>query len=136
MPQRIARLAMRWLTPVLAISALGYPVAAQAPELGMLGELAKGGWELRLRSDNSRQKICVRSGREFLQLRHKQSGCERFVVEDGANTVTVQYTCRGDGYGRTTVRRENDRLVQVRSQGIQGGAPFTIDAEARHTGAC
>ena len=133
---RATRFGLRWIAPALAVASLGYPVAAQAPELAMLGSLTKGGWDLRLRSDNSHQRICVRSGREFLQLRHRQGACERFVVEDGANIVTVQYTCRGQGYGRTTVRRESDRLVQVRSQGIQGGAPFSIDAEARHIGSC
>ncbi len=134
--RHLAKLLVRLIAPVLGLAALGYPVAAQAPELAMLGSLQKGAWELRFRSDNTTQRICVRSGREFLQLRHKQAGCERFVVEDSANLVTVQYTCRGDGYGRTTIRRENDRLVQIKSQGIKSGAPFSIDAEARHAGSC
>mgnify|MGYP003112904191 CR=1 FL=1 len=132
----MARLFVRLVVPVLGLAALGYPAAAQAPELAMLDGLAKGMWELRFRADNSVQRICLRSGRELLQLRHKQPGCDRFVVEDGANLVTVQYTCRGDGYGRTTVRRESDRLVQIKSQGIKSGAPFSIDAEARHSGSC
>ncbi|GGD62772.1 hypothetical protein GCM10011411_23800 [Aurantiacibacter arachoides] len=58
------------------------------------------------------------------------------MVRDGPREVTVQYTCRGNGYGRTTIRRESDTLVQIRSQGIEGGAPFSIDGEARRTGGC
>jgi len=112
------------------------PVAAQAPELAMLDTLTRGSWELRMRSNDPPMQICVRSGREFIQLRHRQPTCDRFIVEDGAGTVTVQYTCRGNGYGRTTIRRENPALVQIRSQGIQGGAPFSIEGEARRTGAC
>ena len=30
-----------------------------------------------------------------------------------ATEVTVQYTCRGRGYGRTHIRRETNRLVQI-----------------------
>ncbi|WP_234027462.1 DUF3617 domain-containing protein [Aurantiacibacter arachoides] len=95
-----------------------------------------GAWTLRLRDGGSAQRICVRTGREFIQLRHRQPSCERFVVRDGPREVTVQYTCRGNGYGRTTIRRESDTLVQIRSQGIEGGAPFSIDGEARRTGGC
>ena len=102
----------------------------------MLGSLEHGGWELRLRPDGGTMQICVRNGREFLQLRHRQPACERFIVQDEAETVTVQYTCRGNGYGRTTVRRENAALVQIRSEGIQGGMPFSIEGEARKTGSC
>lgn len=112
------------------------PAAAQAPELAMLDTLTRGAWELRLRGDEGTIALCVRTGREFIQLRHRQGTCDRFVVEDEPGTVTVQYTCRGNGYGRTTVRKESGGLVQVRSQGIQGGMPFSLEGEARRTGAC
>jgi hypothetical protein len=111
-------------------------VAAHAADLAMLASLDKGGWTLRIRDDGSQQRICVRTGQEFVQIRHKQPGCSRFVVQDGADEVIVQYTCRGNGYGRTSIRREGPGLVQIRSQGIVNGAPFAISAEARHTGAC
>jgi hypothetical protein len=111
-------------------------VAVHAAELAMLASLDKGGWTLRIRDDGSQQRICVRTGQEFVQIRHKQTGCSRFVVQDGADEVIVQYTCRGNGYGRTSIRREGPGLVQIRSQGIVNGAPFSINGEARHTGAC
>ena len=125
----------------LAVLALGTalaaaPLAAQVAELAMLDTLAPGMWEVRLRSENSRRNICVRDGREFIQLQHRQPGCTRFVVQDGAQEVVVQYTCRGDGYGRTTIRREGSGLVQLSSQGSQGGLPFSIEGEARRTGPC
>nr|WP_305957870.1 hypothetical protein [Aurantiacibacter sp. 219JJ12-13]MDP5260323.1 hypothetical protein [Aurantiacibacter sp. 219JJ12-13] len=121
---------------VLAATALLAPVSAQAPELAMLDRLERGTWELRLRGDSSSRRICVRSGRELIQLRHRQPGCDRFVVQDEPSEVTVQYTCRGNGYGRTTIRREGRDIVQLRSQGIHGGAPFSIEGEARHVGSC
>jgi hypothetical protein len=112
------------------------PFAVQAAELAMLDALSKGEWTLRVRSDGSTQRICVRDGREFIQLRHKQRDCSRFVVRDGPEEVVVQYTCRGNGYGRTSIRRESNGLVQVESQGIIDGAPFAMSGEARLSGNC
>ena len=112
------------------------PAAAQGPSLAMLGALDDGQWEVRFRDGSTARRVCVRSGLELIQLQHSDSGCSRFVVEDAANTVTVQYTCRGNGYGRTSVRRESGSLVQIDSQGIAGGLPFEFSAEARRVGAC
>ena len=130
------KLTVKGVTGIGAMLWLAAPGAAQAPELAMLGQLEKGAWELRLRSDGSRERVCLRSGRELIQLRHRQPGCSQFVVEDGANAVTVQYTCPGNGYGRTTIRRESNSLVQVRSQGVLNGSPFSLDGEARRSGRC
>lgn len=127
----------RWLLGALALLAtVGMPVAAQAPELGMLGTLTPGNWELRLRSGGGSRTICLRTGRELIQLQHRQSGCTSFVVQDESSEVVVQYTCRGDGYGRTVIRKEGSTLVQIHSQGSQGGAPFVIEGEARRVGNC
>lgn len=127
---------VRLASVAAAFLAVGVPAAAQAPELAMLDNLNRGNWDLRMRGEGSNMSICVRTGRELIQLRHTQSGCSRYVVQDDPNEVTVQYTCRGDGYGRTTIRREGNGLVQVRSQGIQGGTPFSLQGEGRHTGGC
>ncbi|MXP48058.1 hypothetical protein GRI43_11745 [Altererythrobacter luteolus] len=102
----------------------------------MLDGLTKGQWEIRFRDGSASRKICVRTGRELIQLRHAKPNCSRFVVEDSANEVTVQYTCKGDGYGRTNIRRETASLVQIQGQGIDGSLPFEFTAEARRTGAC
>lgn len=111
------------------------PLAASPPQLDMLSGLAKGKWELRVRGEGVRS-ICVRNGPEFIQIQHRETGCSRFVVSDTPTDVTVQYTCRGNGYGRTHVRRESAKLVQIDSTGIHNGAPFDISAEGRHVGAC
>lgn len=128
------RLLQRWF--LLALALLALPVAAYAAELAMLGTLERGGWDLRIRDDGSHQRICLRDGREFIQLRHRQPGCSQFVVKDTGNLVTIQYTCPGNGYGRTTVRSEGSRLVQIESQGIINGVPFAFSAEGRHRGEC
>ncbi|MEL1251673.1 DUF3617 family protein [Aurantiacibacter gilvus] len=112
------------------------PAVAQAPELAMLDTLTRGAWEFRARGDDDTLRICVRTGRELIQLRHRQTNCEQFIVQDDANEVTVQYTCRGSGYGRTSIRKEGSTLVQIRSQGTYSGTPFSLVGEARRTGSC
>ena len=118
-----------------SLAVVAAPALAQA-SLAMLDSLDKGGWELRYRDGSTARKVCLRSGREFIQLRHRGAGCNRFVVEDGAREVTIQYTCRGNGYGRTSIRKETGSLVQIDSQGIADGKPFEFSAEARRTGSC
>ncbi|MBY6127193.1 hypothetical protein KUW15_00540 [Qipengyuania aquimaris] len=123
------------LTAAIPAAFLGAPVVAQS-SLAMLDSLERGGWELRFRDGTPPRRICLRSGRELIQIRHSETGCNRFVVEDGSNEVTVQYTCPGNGYGRTNIRKESAGLVQIDSQGIVDGRPFQFSAEARRTGAC
>ena len=117
------------------LAALAAPVVAQA-SLAMLDSLDQGAWEVRFRDGNGARKVCLRTGRELIQLRHPDSACNRFVVDDATSEVTVQYTCRGNGYGRTHIRKESSSLVQIDSQGIAGGKPFQFTAEARRTGSC
>jgi hypothetical protein len=112
------------------------PGQAQGNGLAMLGTLAKGEWTIKQRGGTPDRKICVKTGAELIQLQHRDSGCNQFVVEDGSARVTVQYTCPGNGYGRTSIRRETPALVQLESQGIHEGMPFQLVAEARRTGSC
>jgi hypothetical protein len=112
------------------------PGLAQGNGLALLGTLTKGEWTIKQRDGAPDRKICVKSGAELIQLMHRESGCSQFVVEDAAARVTVQYTCPGNGYGRTSIRRETPALVQLESQGIHDGTPFQLTAEARRTGAC
>lgn len=116
--------------------AAGISAAAQSPSLAMLDRLEPGQWQIRFRDGSPAKQICVRTGRELIQLRHLGSKCSRYVIEDGRDEVTVQYTCRGSNYGRTSIRRETGSLAQIESQGIAGGLPFQFTAEARRTGNC
>ncbi len=116
--------------------ALAAPAFGGGPSLAMLDQLESGRWELRERSGAVAQRICLQSGRRLIQLRHPGLPCESYVVTDSPAEVVVQYTCRGRGYGRTEVRRETNRLVQIQSQGIVNGLPFAITAEARRIGDC
>ena len=122
---------------VAAAAGAAAPVLATRQPLAMLDELEDGRWELRIRDPaGAIERICLRDGRRLIQLRHPVDNCERLIVNDTPTDVTVQYTCRGRGYGRTHIRRESNRLVQIDSQGIAEGLPFAFAAEARRTGDC
>lgn len=111
-------------------------LAAQGQGLGLLARLSKGEWTIKHRDGSPDRRICVRSGQELIQLRHAESGCSQFVIEDADSKVTVQYTCPSNGFGRTSIRRETDSLIQIESQGITSNLPFQFIAEARQTGRC
>ncbi len=134
--QYLAAYGLKAATLCALAAAFVTPSAAQAPSLAMLDSLSKGSWEVRFRSGGEPAKICVRTGRELIQIRHKSANCNRFVVEDSPSQVTVQYTCRDNGYGRTNIRKETSGLVQVEGQGIAGAVPFEFKAEARRVGPC
>ncbi|KTE03067.1 hypothetical protein ATE68_04040 [Sphingopyxis sp. H038] len=112
-------------------------VPAQAPSLAMLDRLEKGSWQLRERGkDDVLQTICVGDARRMIQIQHPRSTCSRYVIEDTPNSVTVHYTCPGAGHGRTSIRSETNRLVQIDTQGIAEGRPFSQAIEARRAGGC
>ena len=121
---------------VLGALGAGSALAAQGDALAMLTKLPRGQWSVVSRDGGPSRTICLGDTAQLIQLQHAGSACSRFVVEDAADKVTVQYTCRGNGYGRTSIRKETSSLVQIESQGIAGGLPFQFKAEARRTGAC
>lgn len=113
------------------------PAASHRAALGMLDQLEGGRWELRPREPGAPvERICLRDGRRLIQLRHPQQQCERFIVSDQPNDVTIQYTCQGKGYGRTHIHRVTEDVVQIEAQGIAEGLPFNFVVEGRRIGAC
>lgn len=126
------------LKPALCLAALGAAGAhaAQGDALAMLAKLQRGQWTVTSRDGGPSRTVCLGDPAQLVQLQHARSACSRFVVEDGADRIAVQYTCRGNGYGRTSIRKETPTLLQIESQGIAGGLPFQFKAEARRTGAC
>ena len=130
---------MRRITKaVLVLLALGAgsALAAQGDALGMMAKLQRGQWTVASQDGGPSRTLCLGDAAQLIQLRHAGSVCSRYVVEDAADKVTVQYTCAGNGYGRTSIRKETNALVQIESQGIAGGLPFQFKAEARRTGSC
>ena len=114
----------------------GGAVFAQGVQLAMLDRLTPGQWEIRMREGGQTERVCLDDGRRLIQLRHPNLPCRQFVVEDSPGAVTVHYTCQGQGSGRTRLRFETPRLVQIESAGVASRLPFEIVAEARRMGDC
>lgn len=125
-----------FMAAIGALIATFAPATAQAPGLGALDNAKKGLWEVRFRDGSAKERICVRSGRELIQLKHRGHACGRQSVETEGSEVTVQYACRGEGYGRTNLRVETSSLIQIDSHGVADELPFHYTAEARHVGSC
>lgn len=118
-----------------AIGSFVQDVGARPDGFPALQALNSGRWELRGR-DGSVQRICLGDKIRLIQLRHPGPACNQVVIDSNAGALTVQYTCRGRGYGRTHIRRESERLFQLETQGIAEGLPFEFNAEGRWVGEC
>jgi len=139
--KRLSLIARRAVRPLLAgaLVAGGFAASAglaQGPALHMLDKLQPGMWEVRPRDGGLSKRLCLTNGRPLIQIRHPGAACQTHVVEDGTDSVTVNYTCPGAGYGRTTVRMETPTLAQLQTQGIASGTPFEFSAEVRRVGSC
>lgn len=128
---------------VIAVSAViwtgaGATVAGVAmPAPQALRALEAGEWELHGRGEGAAtRKLCVSDLRQLLQVQHGRALCRAFMISDSSNAVTVTYDCAAGGNGRTDLRVETTRLVQIQSQGIADGAPFAFAAEGRRVGDC
>lgn len=126
-----------------AVALAGFSLFVAAPGEGqprgappMLARLESGQWELRGPGNDRIASICLGNPILLTQPQHGGANCERDVVAADASSMTVNYSCPGVGRGRTTIRFETPRLVQIDSQGLYRGAPFALRAEARRVGAC
>lgn len=119
--------------------ALGFGVSASAQRarLELFHRIEPGHWQLHSGDGElPTPDMCLPSPRRLIQLRHPQLFCSNLVLTDQPDELTVQYTCPGRGYGRTTIRRETPSLIQIQTQGIAEGRPFDFSAEGRRVGDC
>lgn len=131
---------MRLANPGVAAAALAttfflaWPAATQ--EITLLARLESGLWELRGQGNAPIASICLGDRALLTQPRHGAAPCTRVVIAADARSATVHYTCPSAGFGRTTIRFETPRLVQIESQGVYRSGPFGLRAEARRVGPC
>jgi hypothetical protein len=110
--------------------------SAQRQPVSALTTIEPGQWQLR-DGEGGERKLCVGGNRAaLLQVFHGNTQCDQVVMENGPNAVTVRYTCPGHGHGRTTVRVDTPRLVNIETQGVADGQPFSEQFEARRGGTC
>lgn len=121
---------------LVGLMALAVPAPAMAPGFAVLDRIQKGVWQLKPTDGTASRKICVRSGEELLALHHNRRSCSRYIVKNAASELTIHMTCGTAGHVRTTLRYETPRLVQIYTQGLDNGSPFSDSFEARHTSSC
>lgn len=130
-----------WALSLGAIAHAGPPSrsdsAAEAGPVALAGVEA-GAWELRVRNaaGAAPRRLCVADPRVLLQLRHADRPCRRFIIDDASRHAAVAYHCPDGSNGRTDIRVETARLVQIDTQGVEDGMPFALTIEARRIGAC
>jgi hypothetical protein len=118
--------------PILLLTAL--PAVAQTP--GPLAQVERGMWQLVGAGGGAAGTVCLGDPLLLAQPQHGPQPCTREILSSDAHSVTVNYSCPGMGRGRTILRVETPRLVQIDSQGLHNGAPFALRAQARKTGPC
>lgn len=134
MPSPVTRIGKIGL--LAGLMTLAVPAPAMAPGFVMLDRIQKGAWQLKPADGSAPRTICVRGGEELLTLRRDRRGCSRYVVKNTAGELTIHMTCAGAGHVRTTLRYETPRLIQIYTQGLDDGSPFSDSFEARRTGSC
>jgi hypothetical protein len=118
----------------LSSAAFGF---APTNDLLLLNTLERGQWNLRaVGAAAPLTKICLGNPEVLTQIQHSGAACERYVIRSTVNSVTVSYTCKGQGQGLTTIRKESNRIVHIQSQGIHNNAPFSFVVEGRKIGPC
>lgn len=122
---------------MLALIGAGAEAPAQAPAPAALSPLETGLWEFKeVGGTSPSTRLCVRDLRQLLQPYQPTPVCKQFTSENAGDHAAVSYDCAARGQGRTSLRVETARLVQIDSQGISGGRPFAVRYEARRVGAC
>ena len=115
-----------------ASAAMGDPAVPTA-----LSTLQRGQWALRSLDGSAPTKtLCLGDPRALLQIRHSGAQCNKYIITNESAQTVVHYSCAGIGNGRTSIRVETPRVIQIESQGIEGKQPFDLAYEGRRIGEC
>lgn len=125
----------------LAVGTAAMGIAAQSETPDLLQSLERGMWQLRAvgggTSTAGVSQYCAGDPRMLVQIKHGANAqCSHFVVRSTPTSVTISYSCKGAGQGLTTIRKESPRLIQIQSQGIHDGSPFSFSVEGRRSASC
>ncbi len=138
MTLKIKKLVVRSLL-LLGAGTAGIAVA-QGDDMPLLESLDRGLWQLHAvgggPSSVAASQLCLGDPTRLTQVQHGNLSCTRFVVRSSPTSLTVSYSCPGQGQGLTTIRKETPRLIQIQSQGIKNNAPFSFSVEGRRLGGC
>lgn len=127
----------RWTIGALGLGAAVAVAMPAGAALNALGKLQPGLYQLRDKEGHEAPfRVCAANTEVLTRLRHRQMNCTNKVFTNEGHESVVEYTCGGEGMGRTHIRVETPRLAQIDTQGLSGAAPFANRYEARRIGDC
>lgn len=94
-----------------------------------------GEWSLRA-PDGAQRRLCIADRWAVLQIMHGNTQCEHFVMENTPRATTIRYTCPNHGHGRTRITVDTPRVIDIDTQGVADGQPFSEQFEGRRIGNC
>jgi hypothetical protein len=132
--------------PCLLLVLLAMPAAAEMPRLKVLagGAFAPGEWRVTPLDDDWKMRApmgaaqCMTGPEGLLHAGHESAtpACQHTIVEDEPNRAVITYVCKGQGFGRTELRRGDRNVFVIGAQGVSGREPFDMKGEYRRTGDC
>lgn len=136
----------RLVLAILPVAALALTAAAtDAPALQVLGDFSAGQWQVSPADADSRMRRpkgdnqCLADVMPIVHAGHESAAagaCTHTVVQDAADRGIVTYVCKGQGYGRTDIRKLPDGGYIVDAQGIAGSDPYEMKGVFKRTGDC
>lgn len=129
------RLVRAAVAGALLLSGVAAATAQRSPALSALGGLERGQWQLKS-AESGVRGLCLGNPAVMLQIMHGNAQCQHFVMDNTARSATIRYTCPSHGHGRTTISVDTPRVVNIETQGVANGAPFSERFEARRVGTC
>ena len=129
----MAGMAGRFAPIAFAVALAALPAVARAP---VAPAIERGLWRLEFEDGRAPREVCAGAMSGLAQIEHRGGGCSGFLLRADASEGTWHYTCAGEGFGRTTVRRVTPRSVLIDTQGLSNALPFAYKLSARLVGAC
>ncbi|MGZ2411005.1 hypothetical protein ACUXST_000402 [Sphingomonas sp. F9_3S_D5_B_2] len=108
----------------------------ELPRPAALSQASAGVWELRRLPDGKPLRQCIADITTLAQVEHRHQSCSRKVVSSDGTTTVLGYTCGGGGFGQSKLTLVTPRSLNIETQGISGGLPFSYVVHARRVGPC
>ena len=113
----------------------GAAVIAAPPKPAALAQAAPGLWEVAgYPGAKEPARECVADLAQLAQYEHRRQRCTSSLVSDRPPSTTIEYSCQGGGFGRSTLTMITPRSLRVETQGISDNLPFNYVLQARRVG--
>ncbi|MCL6728548.1 DUF3617 domain-containing protein [Sphingomonas hankyongi] len=127
----------RFTLSIIGAATLGAWTLAVAQPPNALAQTSPGLYEIAgLPGAKAPARECIGDVTLLGQFEHRRNNCTRKVLASSGNTVTMNYECKGGGFGQSKLTVITPRNLRVETQGISDGLPFNYVLQARRMGEC